>query len=202
MHRSPEPPPRGGSSSFDKSAWRPTDGRTGYSPGTRRGACAGRKAGSRFMLEPPLGGGSGEPHPRASAQSGLRPLCAVSSRASLASTEQRLAVADGRGSGPSRAPPAGFRRCPPHRAPSRAVRPGRGAASGGAARRARSATRVQRHQDRPGFGAIPWPGPGAACTRFSGKQGFAAWRGPCGRRPRAAGAGALSGRRPRPGPSA
>ena len=61
MHRSPEPPPRGGSKSFDKSAWRPTVGRTWYSP-CRQGACAGRKAGPTAMLEPPLGGGAGELH--------------------------------------------------------------------------------------------------------------------------------------------
>ena len=38
------------------------------------------KAGPTAMLEPPLGGGAGEPHPRALAQSGLRPLCAERSR--------------------------------------------------------------------------------------------------------------------------
>ena len=34
MHHSPEPPPRGGSSSFDKSAWRPMQGR-GPAPAAR-----------------------------------------------------------------------------------------------------------------------------------------------------------------------
>ena len=80
MHRTPEPPPGGGSRSFDKLAWRPTHGAYLALAKHAQEACAGGKAGPTAMLEPPLGGGAGEPHPRALAQSGLRLLCSDSRR--------------------------------------------------------------------------------------------------------------------------
>ena len=59
MHRSPEPPPRGGSRSFDKSAWRPTERTYLVFARQAQGACAGRKAGPTALLGAPSWRGRG-----------------------------------------------------------------------------------------------------------------------------------------------
>ena len=78
MHRTPRAPSRRGLQ-IVRQVGLAADGRA-YLAFARhaQGGCAGRKAGRTALLEPPLGGGAGEQHPRALAQSGRRPLCAGS----------------------------------------------------------------------------------------------------------------------------
>src|SRR5574337_570047 len=59
MHRSPEPPPRGGSNPLDKSAWRPTHGRTWHSPSTRRRPAPAARPARRTCWSPLLEGARG-----------------------------------------------------------------------------------------------------------------------------------------------
>ena len=62
---SPQPPPGGGSSSSDESAGPLTVApQVGCLYAPRHAGLAGRKAGPTVILEPPLGGGAGEPNER------------------------------------------------------------------------------------------------------------------------------------------